>query len=176
MSPIWMSASNFYSTDDIDINTKSNTAQSFDAIEDDASNSNFSKMRSYLKRCENAINRINLSGKRVASSLSTSSSSKESYGPRTRKSTSSWYIDELRSECNDIQNEINHCNEIETNAADEQTINFIPENQTNKVNNEHENDRIQKYKCMPALQMVSLNYNHNHMYRKKEPELCINVQ
>lgn len=151
MSPIWMSTSNFYSTDEID----SNASPPLDAAENDATNTNLSKMRSYLKRCENAIIRINLSGKRVASSISTSTS-KESNGPRTRKSTSSWYIDELRSECSDSQCEMVNSIEVESKFHNnlEQTMDLNPESQTNNMDNECETDHISKFKYMPTLQMV----------------------
>lgn len=150
-----MSTSNFYSTDEID----SNASPPLDATENDATNTNLSKMRSYLKRCENAIIRINLSGKRVVSSISTSTStstSKESNGPRTRKSTSSWYIDELRSECIDSQCEMVNSIEVESKFHNnlEQTMDLNPESQTNNMDNEHETDHISKFKYMPTLQMV----------------------
>lgn len=166
MSPIWVSTSHFYSTDEIDPNAKSNTSQSLDEAGDDATNKNMSKMRSYLKRCETAINRINLSGKRAAGSLSSSSSSTstststERYGPRSRSSTSSWYIDELQSECSDGQNETNNSFKVESKVTQsmEQTMISIPEDQTVSMANGSDNNCISKLKFVPALQTVSPKY------------------
>lgn len=164
MSPIWVSTSHFYSTDEIDPNAKSNTSQSLDEAGDDATNKNLSKMRSYLKRCETAINRINLSGKRAAGSLSSSSSSTststERYGPRSRSSTSSWYIDELQSECSDGQNEMHNSIKVESKVTQsmEQTMISIPEDQTVSMATGSDNNRISKLKCVPALQTVSPKY------------------
>lgn len=163
MSPIWMSTSNFYSAEEIDMNSKSMIAESMEAEEDETTNKSMSKMRSYLKRCENAINRINLSGKRIANSLSTSTSApsslkESSSSSRARKSTSSWYIDEIQCESRDqCHNEVNFMEIESNNATNKQHMHFTSGEQIINTKNESVNDRMPHFKCAPTLQMVSSN-------------------
>lgn len=162
MSPIWASTSQFYSIEDIDHNAKQNIAQSSDGIETESSNKNISKMRSYLKRCENAINSINLGGKRSTSSASTSTASGTTSGDvRTKQSTSSWYIDELGSEINESHHEFTYIDgDSKVTDIVEPIIYSIPDTQSSKVNNECANDRIRTFEHQPISLHVSRNCSH----------------
>lgn len=101
MSPMWVSTSNCCSIETIESNTKS---PSSDAIENEIKCKNLSKMRTYLKRCENAINNINLSVMRATTTQSTTEPI-DDFDPG--QSCSSWYIDELDVSDADSYNESN---------------------------------------------------------------------
>lgn len=172
MSPIWTSTSNFYSVESIDITTKSINSQPSDTTDNNESTQkNLSKMRSYLKRCENAINNINLSVKRS----STASTSTANNGNRTRQTTSLWYIDEIGMESNESHIDFN-CMENDSNQPQnmEHSTYLIPEGQTNKTNDEYNNDHIQKIECVqPIVQLVSMRCNH--YFKKIRPKYYINL-
>lgn len=164
MSPIWASTSQFYSIDDSDHNVKLNKTQSSDGIETEPTNKNFAKMRSYFKRCENAINSINLSGKRSTSSPDASSSAVAAptdYNIRATKSSSSWYIDELASEIDESHNEFSY-NDSHSKVIQimEPTIHTVPDTQSLTIHNEYANDRIESLEHHSMLLLVSRICNH----------------
>lgn len=165
MSPIWTSTSQFYSIEDVGISAKSNISQSSDGVENEPTNKNLSKVRSYLRRCENAINSLNLGGKRstMLSSSSSPSSAEVSTNNavRTRQSTSSWYIDELGSECNESNNEFYYDNALKVNEIMEPTIYSIPDDDPSKANHQISNDRVQKANNLPTLLLVSKSRNRS---------------
>lgn len=182
MSPIWASTSQFYSIEDIDHNATLSITQSSDAIESASANKNLSKMRSYLKRCENAINSINLSGKRSTNSASSSEAVATTTNAdiRTKQSTSSWYIDELGSEINESHND-DFNDDIDSHSKVtqimESTIYSIPDTQSSAVNDDKANNRHEPLEYHPMLLHVSENYNHcffllllKHFDGKKKPK------
>lgn len=150
MSPIWTSTSHFYSTDTIETNMKSPSSSS-DAIDNESTCKNLSKMRTYLKRCENAINNINISVKR---SPTTHSASTSSDGFDAKQSNSSWYIDELEAKSTDNHNESNRTD----NKSNQQTVVQPPystlDEQANKVNDDRINGHIQKIECMTSTYRI----------------------
>lgn len=172
MSPIWASTSQFYSIEDIDHNATLNITQSTDSIESASTNKNLSKMRSYLKRCENAINSINLSGKRSTNSAPSSSSSSSAAATttnadsRTKQSTSSWYIDEFGSEINESHNDFNDNVDSHSKVTQimESTIYSIPDTQSSAVNDDNANDRHEPLEYHPMLLHVSKSSNHCYCY------------
>lgn len=162
MSPIWASTSQFYSIEDIDHNAKSSITQS-DGIETETTNKNLSKMRSYLKRCENAISSINLSGKRSTSTSATTSSENQK---ASKQSTSSWYIDELGSEVDESHHEFNYIDgDSKVTEIMEPIIYTIPEIQSTNVNNDSANDRNRNFQHQAILLHVSSSSYKNHCCR-----------
>lgn len=154
MSPIWASTSNFCSVESIETTTKSINSQTLNAADTESTQKNLSKMRSYLKRCENAFNNINLSVKRS----STTSASAANNGIRTRQTTSLWYIDEVGMESNESRIDFN-CMENDSNQPRnmEQATYSIPEGHTNKSDDEYNNDHFKNIECVqPTLVLVSM--------------------
>lgn len=103
---MWVSGtSQFYSIEDVENSAKLSNSDSNNPI--DSTNKSVSKMRSYLRRCESAINTINLSAKRSLSLSSPSSTPTTSNdAPAKSKSTnSSWYVDGMDTETVEIANE-----------------------------------------------------------------------
>lgn len=170
MSPIWASTSQFYGIDAVDNTTALNITQSSDAIGMDSTNRNLSKMRSYLKRCENAINSINLSGKRTSSPTTSSSSAiTEASTPndiQTKQSTSLWYIDELGSEINEGKQH-NEFNDIDSNSKVTQimeptiytdSMDRHTTTTTTTVNNESVNERIHRIQSTLSVSRSCCHY------------------
>lgn len=144
MSPAnccWVSNSHFYSTDVVEIDKRS----SIDADDNDSTYKNLSKMRSYLKRCESAISSISLSGKRT-----TTTQQKPNNSIRTKRSTSSWYIEKIDTAGTESNNEhFGELNSMENEMSSvqmmEQSMHSLPESQTNHhTNDEYFNDHIPK--------------------------------
>lgn len=108
---MWVSGtSQFYSVEDVENSAKLSNTDSNDAISD-STNKSVSKMRSYLRRCESAINSINLSAKRSLSlsSPSTPTTSNNAVGI-SNSTNSSWYVDEFDPESTESANESNGIN------------------------------------------------------------------
>lgn len=153
----WVSNSHFYSTDVIEIDKRN----SFVSDDMDSTYKNLSKMRSYLKRCESAISSISLSGKRT-----TVTQQKTNNSIRTKRSTSSWYIEKIDrpgTECNNEHfSELNSMeNEMSSVQMMEQSMHSLPESQTNHHINyecfsDHipENDFIKSTTCHAAVSMM----------------------
>lgn len=140
--------SQFYSIDDVENSTKLSNPDTNDT---ESINKSVSKMRSYLKRCEIAINSINLSAKR---SLSLSSSSTAATTPNdvgTSKSTaSSWYVDEFSSEIVESR-----CITSKTDTLTQriEPTNSNADGQTTSVLNESANN------CIPKLQQQQVTWS-----------------
>lgn len=154
----WVSASHFYSTDVIEIDDRNN----FDSDDNDSTYKNLSKMRSYLKRCESAISSISLSGKRT-----TATQQKTNNSIRTKRSTSSWYIEKIDRPGTESNNEhFSELNSMENEMSSvqtmEQSMHSLPESQTNHHMNDEcfnghipENDSMKpKTTCHAAVSMT----------------------
>lgn len=159
MSPMWVSSSHFYAPDAIESSSKIMDSQSSNAIENESTYKNLSKVRTYLKRCENAIN--SLSGKR---STSSSSTTLEIKNEKIQQPNSSWYIDEFGTETNEDFCELNFV-ENELNAVDVMEKSLLEEH-TNSIN-ENDNNQIRKFEyIMPEIHVVS----HIHCLKKNMRE------
>lgn len=148
---MWVSGtSQFYSIEDVE-----NSAKASDSNDptSDSTNKSVSKMRSYLKRCESAINSMNLSAKRSLSlsspSTPTTSNGAAAAAATSKSTNSSWYVDEFEPEITESTDESNCTNgksdertqqqmEALTQSPDEQTI-------ATQCNNENANN------CTPKL-------------------------
>lgn len=109
---MWVSGtSQFYSIEDVENDAKRSNADSNDPV--DSANKSVSKMRSYLRRCESAINSINLSAKRSLSLSSPSTPTTSNDAAATaaaaagisKSTNSSWYVDEFDPETTGAANE-----------------------------------------------------------------------
>lgn len=119
---MWVSGtSQFYSIEDVENSAKRSNTDSDDPV--DSTNKSVSKMRSYLRRCESAINSINLSAKRSLSLSSPSTPTTSNDAPDTSKPTnSSWYVDEIHPETTESANETKCAN----SRSDERTHQMEP--------------------------------------------------
>ncbi|XP_031619559.1 uncharacterized protein LOC116338443 isoform X2 [Contarinia nasturtii] len=149
---MWVSSSNFYATDVIDNSNKAIESQSSDATGNESTYKNLSKVRTYLKRCENAINSINLGGKRSTPSSAETDINNEG----TKQPTSSWYIDEFGTETKEDLNfsDLNFLeNDLSSTKAMEKSM---PEDEITNSINEYENNHIKKNEhIMPEFHMAN---------------------
>lgn len=108
---MWVSGtSQFYSIEDVENSAKQSNTDSTEPV--DSANKSVSKMRSYLRRCESAINSINLSAKRSLSlsSPSTPTTSNDAAAGGSKSTNSSWYVDEIDPETAESANEMSCAN------------------------------------------------------------------
>lgn len=124
MSPIWSSSSSFYVHESNDV--KSSMSQS-EAIDNNSNHRNLSKVRSYLKRCEHAINNIR------------STASTPTNDIPIKQSSSSWYVDELGSEMCENGTASNGIRTEWHTLPAEQPFPYISEGQTVNACNERVN-------------------------------------
>lgn len=141
---MWVSGtSQFYSIEDVENSAKLSNSDSNDPI--DSTNKSVSKMRSYLRRCESAINSINLSAKRslsLSSSSSTPTTSNDA--PGISKSTnSSWYVDGLNAGTTETANEASSVHNKTDARMHQMESSFLNSNQqtiTDQCNDENANN------------------------------------
>lgn len=118
-------------------------------------------MRSYLRRCESAINSINLSAKRLSSSSTPTPTTPNDNGI-SKPTTSSWYVDEFGSEITESTNESGCINSTtDTIAQRLEPLISNSDEQTTAVLNESANNCIPKLRQQQVmLSPVSKNEIH----------------
>lgn len=148
---MWVSGtSQFYSIEDVENSAKLSNTDSNDPTSD-STNKSVSKMRSYLKRCESAINSMNLSAKRSLSlsSPSTPTTSNDAAAATSKSTNSSWYVDEFEPEITESTDESNCTNGKSDERTQQQmeTLTQSPDEQmiATQCTNENAND------CTPKL-------------------------